>query len=199
MSKSLKIFLAVLALISFGLSLSIVFDWNPFIKIKNQLMPKPSPAPTQENAKESGVFPYLLEKAPEGFTITSPVDKKYLDLIFTNEVSPQSYSFLLDSGELIKAVFPGKITKIFHDQKPSSDVGYSFEEIKLESTDGQFQASYYLLGDVLVKENDVIKEDTVLAKIKDVGADFKSGINFTFSLFDNKEGKVIKLTKEIFK
>jgi hypothetical protein len=191
MTKSLKIFLSILALIVSvfcALILSGQLDLSFFqSQIKNE-----------ENTTGAGEFTDILEKAPEGFTIDLPVDKKYLDLVFFNEVSPQSYSFLLDSGEPIKAVFSGKITKIFRGQKPSPEAEYFFEEIRLENSDGNFQASYYLLGDILVKEGDSIEVGAILAKAKGISSNLEIGINFTFSLY-NKEGKIIRLSKEIFR
>jgi len=201
MSKSLKIFLAVLALISVGLSLSIVFDWNPFIKIKTQLMPKPSPTPTpaivQQLSPDFDYSPQLKElPTQDKTTIVLPVEENYLEGAIVDPDYPQVLSFYLEPGEPIRAIFKGKIKQINRGVQPFPEDN-AFDEIILDREDGQFYASYVIYGEVLVNEGDIIEQDQEIAKAKEGGLGFRSGTNLSLWIH-SKDGEMMKVTKDLF-
>ena len=126
MGKGIKIFLAVLALISIGFSLAIAFNWNPFQKIKTGLTSTPTPTLTQKGEElqspcivlnegycsqgklvyEDGGFIGLGFKVPEGTNIYAPfnggLDSTENSLININKRSYSGLTFRdlsLDSGK----------------------------------------------------------------------------------------------------
>jgi len=201
MTKSHKIFLAVLALISVGLSLSIIFNWNPFIKIKTQLMPKPSPTPIPTSVNQ---IPTDRDWLPELKDLTTedknalilPVEEKYLETALEDTENPQVLAFYLDEGAPIKAIFKGKITRVLKDQTNVLE-DKPFNEIRLEREDGLFWASYLFLGEVLVKEGDIISQGQEIAKAKEGGISFRADTNLSIWLYD-KNGEFVKITKDLF-
>src|SRR4030043_2140641 len=104
MSRKLKIILSVLALISIGFSLAIVFNWNPFQKIKTGLTPAPTPAPTslveEEAPADLGSYPELKEMpAEDKDALVLPVEERYFESALLDEENPQVLSFYLDPNE----------------------------------------------------------------------------------------------------
>ena len=201
MTKSLKIILSVLALISVGLSLAIVFNWNPLQKIKTRLSPVPTPTPAplveEETPADLVGYPELKIMPVEDKTaLVPPVDEKYFEEALLDEENPQVLSFFLEPGEQIKAIFKGKIREILKDQKPFPDDN-AFDEVFLDREDGQFYASYVIFGEVLVNEGDIIEQGQEIAKAKEGGLGFRSMTNLSLWLHD-KEGEFIELSKEMF-
>ena len=202
MSRSLKIILAVLALASISFSLGILFDWNPFQKIKTALVPVPTPTPTpaaEESAPEDLIgYPELKEMpAEDKNALVRPVDEKYFESALLDDENPQVLSFFLDPDEPIKAIFKGNIKSIFRNQQPFPEDN-PFDEIILDREDGQFYASYMIFGEVLVKEGDIIEQGQVIAKAKEGGLGFRSMTNLSLWIHD-ETGEFIKLSKEMFK
>jgi hypothetical protein len=201
MFKSLKIVLSVLALISIGFSLAIVFNWNPLQKIKTGLTPVPTPTPTPLVEEETLVdlvgYPELKEMPTEDKNaLARPVDEKYFESALIDEESPQVLSFFLDPDEPIKAVFKGKIKSIFRDQKPFPEDN-AFDEVILDREDGQFYASYVIFGEVLVEDGDIIEQGQVIAKAKEGGLGFRSMTNLSLWIHD-KNSDFVELSKEMF-
>ena len=100
MSRSLKIILSVLALVSIGFSLAIVFDWNPVQKIKTRLAPMPTPTPTpvaEESAPEDLIgYPELKEMPVEDKNaLVRPVDRNTLNQPSLTTKTPRFYPFFL--------------------------------------------------------------------------------------------------------
>jgi len=197
MTKSLKIFLAVLALISIGFSLAIVFGWNPFQELKTQPISSPTPSAERETPTYLGDYPELEEMPIEDKNaLVPPVDEEYFKDALIDEINPQVLSFFLKPGESIRAVFKGEIKEIIRDQKPFPN-DKAFDEIFLYREDGQFYASYVIFGEVLVNEGDIIEQGQVIAKAKEGGLAFRSMTNLSLWIHD-KEGEFIELSKEMF-
>jgi len=202
MSKNLKIILSVLALVSIGFSLAIVFDWNPVQKIKTRLVPTPTPTPiptAEESAPEDLIgYPELKEMpAEDKNALVRPVDERYFESALLDDENPQVLSFFLDPNEPIKAIFKGKIKSIFRNQQPFPEDN-AFDEIILDREDDQFYASYVIYGEVLVKEGDIIEQGQVIAKAKEGGLGFRSMTNLSLWIHD-QTGEFIELSKEMFK
>jgi len=107
MSKSLKIFLAVLALVSIAFSSAIIFNWNPFQKIKIALTSSPTLTQNGEDSQsscivldeaycsqgklvyEDNAFIGLGFRVPEGTDIYAPfnggLDSNENSLIYINQ------------------------------------------------------------------------------------------------------------------
>jgi len=201
MSKSLKIFLSVLALISVGLSLSIVFDWNPFIKIKSKLTPTPTPTPiptiVNQIPTDRDWLPELKEmKAKDKNALVLPVEEKYLETALEDTENPQVLGFYLDDKAPITAIFKGKITRVLKDQTNVLEEK-PFNEIRLEKEDGLFWASYLFLGEVLVNEGDIIEQGQEIAKAKEGGISFRGDTNLSIWLYD-KDSEFMKINKDLF-
>jgi hypothetical protein len=200
MTKTLKIFLAVLALISISFSLAILFDWNPFAK--KEVTPQPEiieEQPIEEPASEDLFgYPELKEMpAEDKNALVRPVDERYFESALLDEENPQVLSFFLDPDEHIKEIFNGKIKSIFRSQKPFPEDN-AFDEVILDREDGQFYASYVIFSEVLVEEGDIIEQGQVVAKAKEGGLGFRSMTNLSLWIHD-KEGEFIELSKEMFK
>ncbi len=201
MSKSLKIFLAVLALISIGLSLSIVFDWNPFSSkkakpqpavIEEELTMTPNPIPTDRDW-----LPELKEiPIQDKESLTLPVEEKYLETALEDKENPQVLSFYLDGNAPIFALFKGRVMNIFRDKTPFPGDN-PFNEIRLEREDNQIWSSYVIFGEVLVNEGDIIEAGQEIAKAKEGGLGFRSGTNLSLWIHD-KDGEMMKITKDLF-
>ena len=193
MSKSLKIFLAVLALISIGFSLAFYFEWWPFAK--KEVTSKPA---TNELPKEKNLFPELKEiSLADKESLISPVDQKYFEKALLDQESPQVLSFFLDAGTPIKAIFPkGRVMEVFLEEKPFPNDN-AYQEIRLEREDGQIWASYVIYGTVLVKQDDIIEGGQVIATAGDGGLNFMGGTNLSLWIHD-KNGDFMKLSKEMF-
>ncbi len=181
--------ISVLALISIGFSLFILFELGAFSK--KQII-------SDESSKgETETKLLLLREPSSGFSLAFPVEKKYFETaIFDDEENPQILSFFLEVGTPIRAVFDGKITKVLSNQESSADES-SFEEILLEREDGIW-AGYTFFGETSVKEGDVVKEGAILARAKGGEMKFLDGSNLSFRLH-NEQGEFFKLSKEIFK
>ncbi len=182
MSKSLKIFLSVLALISIITSVFIIFEWGPFAKKEKETIPQPIITEEQptEQAPEDLVGYSELKEMPEEDKkgLVAPVDKKYFEEALIDEENPQVLSFFLEPGEPIKAIFKGKIREILRNQRPFPDDN-AFDEIFLDREDGQFYASYMVFGEVLVEEGDIIEQGQVIARAKEGGVAFRSMTNLS--------------------
>jgi hypothetical protein len=197
MSKNLKIFLSVLALISVGFSLAIVFDWNPFQELKTQPISSPTPSAGRETPTYLGDYPELEEMPIEDKNaLVPPVDEEYFKDALVDEINPQVLSFFLKPGESIRAVFKGEIKEIIRDQKPFPN-DKSFDEIFLYREDGQFYASYVVFGEILVEEGDIVEQGQEIARAKEGGLAFRSMTNLSLWIHD-KEGEFIELSKEMF-
>lgn len=202
MSKSFKIFLIVLALISVGLSLSLIFAWNPlsFLKSRNELtpIPTPIPVPAVSNPIPDGDWMPVLKEMPteDKNLLTLPVEEKYFDSAMENGVNLQALSFYLDGEASIKAIFKGKITKVLRDVKTFPQDN-AFNEIILNREDDKFSASYVIFGEVLVDESDTIEPGQEIAKAKEGGLGFRMGANLSLWIHD-KDGEFVTITKELF-
>jgi len=201
MSKSLKIFLIVLALISIGLSLALAFNWNPFQKIKTGLtaIPTAPPIPTPTGQIPTGGvgYPELKEMPVEDKNaLVLPVEEKYFESALLDEENPQVLSFYLDPDEPIKAIFKGKVKAIFKDQKPFPNDN-AFNEIMINREDGQFWAAYVIFGDIFVNEGDIIEQGQEIAKAKEGGLGFRSSTNLSLWIHD-KNNELVELSKEMF-
>jgi hypothetical protein len=197
MTKSLKIFLSVLALISIIFSLSIIFGWIPFQKLKTVVVPVATPLIERENSTYLGDYPELKEiPIKDENNLFLPVEEKYLDSALLDEENPQVLSFFLEPEESIKAIFKGSIREIIRDQKPFSQDN-AFNEIFLYREDNQFYASYIIFGGILVNEGDIVEQGQEIAKAKEGGLAFRSGTNLSLWIHD-KDGEFIKLSKEMF-
>ena len=200
MSKTLKIFLSVLALISITISVFIIFEWGPFAKKEREPVPQPiitEEQPAEQAPEDLVGYPELKEMPVEDKNaLVPPVDEKYFEEALIDEENPQVLSFFLEPGEQIKAIFKGKIREILKDQKPFPDDN-AFDEVFLDREDGQFYASYVIFGEVLVNEGDIIEQGQEIAKAKEGGLGFRSMTNLSLWLHD-KEGEFIELSKEMF-
>ena len=67
----------------------------------------------------------------------------------------------------------------------------------MEREDGLW-AGYMFFGETSVKEGEMVKEGTILARAKGGEMNFWDGTNLSFRLH-NKQGEFFKLSKEIFK
>lgn len=198
MSKSLKIFLAVLILISIGFSLSFFLEFGPFSKKKEVSNNQEALPPSQKSPITSSPEIPLptLKEIPFGFSLDLPVEEKYLSSALVDKNDAQVISFFLDKDTPIKAVFDGKITKVANNVKPFPGDN-AFEEIWLERFDGQYWASYVIFGSIQIKEGDIIKQGDVLGKANEGGLGFRGGTNLSFWLH-NKNNDFMKLSKDLF-
>jgi len=202
MSKNLKIFLAVLALISVGLSVSIIFNWDPFQKKEKTTSninqsEQVIPTPVNQLPTDRDWLPELKEMTVENKdNLFLPVDEKYLETALESPGNAQVLSFFLDEGTLIKAIFKGEVTAIAKDQKPFPNDN-AFNEIRITREDGDLWASYVIYGDVLVAEGDIIEQGKEIAKAKEGGLGFRSGTNLSLWIHD-KNDNFIKITKDLF-
>jgi len=200
MSRSLKLILAVLILISIAFSLAIVFGWNPLQRIKAKLSPESIPASLveEETPADLSGYPALKEMSVEDrSTLARPVDEKYFESALLDEENPQTLSFYLEPQEPIKAIFKGTIREVFKDEKPFLNDN-AFDEIFLDREDGQFCGNYVIYGEVLVSKGDTVEEGEVIAKAKEGGLGFRSMTNFSLWIHDNNESEFIELSKEMF-
>ena len=99
MSKSLKIFLAVLALISITASVFIIFEWGPFAKKEKEVAPQPiitEEQPAEQAPEDLVGYPELKEMPTEDKNaLVRPVDEKYFKEALIDEKNPQVLSFFL--------------------------------------------------------------------------------------------------------
>lgn len=197
-TKKTKIILSVLALISAGLSLSIFFDWNPFIKssIKKEDGLKSITSVSPKDQMSNGPVDYPdLKEIPvetEDALFSPPVEQQYLEAAVLNEENPQSLSFFLDNEVRVKAIFNGKVRTVFQDEK---DLSY---RIIIDSEDGQYQAGYIVFGEPLVLQGDMVKEGQQIARAAEQKTDFYPITNLTFWI-RNKDNNLIKLSGDLFK
>ena len=198
MNKRIKIGPFILALISIGLSIFVIFGRGPLQKLKTELSPSPTSLVKRKTSACLGDYPKLREMPVEDKKVlVCPVDEKYFEEALIDEENPQVLSFFLEQEEPIKAIFKGKIREIFRDQKPFPNDS-AFDEIILDREDSQFYASYMIFGDVLVNEGDIIEQGQVIAKAKESSLGFRSMTNLSLWIH-NKEGEFIELLKEMFK
>jgi hypothetical protein len=200
MSKGLKIFLSILALISISLSISILFGWSPFF-LKEESQPAvieekpiltPNPIPTDRDW-----LPELREmEDKDKDALVLPVEEKYLETALESKDNAQVLSFYLDPEASIKAIFNGKIRKIVKDQKPFPEDN-DFDEIILDREDEKLYASYVIFGEVLVNEGDIIEAGQEIARAKEGGLGFRSGTNLSLWIHD-KEGEFMEINKSLF-
>jgi hypothetical protein len=200
MSKGLKIFLSILALISISLSISILFGWSPFF-LKEESQPAvieekpiltPNPIPTDRDW-----LPELREmEDKDKDALVLPVEEKYLETALESKDNAQVLSFYLDPEASIRAIFNGKITKVLEDQTNVLEEK-PFNEIRLERNDGQFWASYLFLGEISVNEGDIIEQGQEIAKAKEGGISFRADSNLSIWLYD-KDGEFVRITKDLF-
>ena len=197
MSKKIKIGLSILALISIGFSIFVIFGRGPLQKLKTELNPSPTPLVKRETSTYLGDYPELREMPVEDKKVlVRPVNEKYFEEALIDKENPQVLSFFLEPEEPMKAIFKGKIREIFRNQKPFPNDN-AFDEIILDREDSRFYASYMIFGDVLVNEGDIIEQGQVIAKAKQGGLGFRSMTNLSLWIHD-KEGDFIELSKEMF-
>jgi len=183
MSKSLKILPSVLALISIGFSVSILFGWSPFLKFfkKGETL--------QQVVPEQALI--FSEELPSGVSFVLPVEEKYLESALKDEENPQGLSFFLEPNTPIRAIFPGRIIRLERDVLFGDDI---FDLFILESEDHKLQTTYLVYGSAQINIFDEVKEGDVLATAKEGGLSFKEGANFSIFLYKN-----IPLSKDLFK
>ncbi len=156
-----------------------------------------SPTPTKaEERPLTAVAPEMAEP-PAGLSLASPVEGKYLEEAILDEEYSQVLSFFLPKQTPVRAVFGGRVNRVLLNQQPFPN-DLPFNEVWIEKEEGEFWASYIIVGEVLVQENQSIAEGEVLAKAGEGGLGFRSGANFSLRL-RNKDNQVIKLSKKIFR
>lgn len=211
MSKSLKIFLGVLALISVGLSLAIVFDWNPFVKKEKETFTEEGliqPSPTPKD-KELIDIKSAVVNLPQASFFNSPVEEKYFDNFFSvsfddstsNEAKGKLFlAFFLEPSAEIKAIFKGSVFDIdefkhggLHSYLNEPD----FTQIWIEEENGAFKASYMFIGETLVEKGETFEKGDVLAKAGEGALSFRGGTNLSLSII-NGNGEAIGLSKDLF-
>ena len=212
MSKNLKIILSVLALVSIGFSLAIVFDWNPVQKIKTRLVPTPTPTPTpaaEESAPEEEFFEIknTIASIPQVSTSNLPVDEKYFDNMYSFSVDGSIegkeklfLAFFLEPETEIKAIFKGEVIDV-NEFKHGTSYSYpedpDFTQLWIEEENKAFKASYIFIGQALVEKGDSFENEAVLAKSKEGGLSFRNGANFSISIL-NSNNETLGISKELF-
>jgi hypothetical protein len=204
MTKSLKIFLSVLALISVGLSLSIIFGWNPFAKKEKETFTEESlvqPSPTEVPSIESILV--VLEKEP---IFSLPVEEEYFNDLYSYSFDGTSsgeekvfLGFFLDSGVEIKAIFKGNISNITeyeHGKHPWADEA-DFVQIWIEREDKSLKASYMFIGEALVEEGDTLEEGAVIARAEEGALNFAGRANLSLAL-KSGDGAPVGISEELF-
>jgi hypothetical protein len=192
----LSLFLILSSFITYGLIKIKSFEKEEQKARKiSQVQTTPAPSP-QISPEQVASYPALIKEAA-GFSLLAPVEKKYLKNALLDKENPQVISFFLEPGTPIKAVFSGKVTKVFHEQKPFPN-DLPFEEIRLEGLEGGYWASYVLVGKVLVKEGNIALEGAILGMAGEGGLGFRSGTNLSLWIHQ-KDGNFVKLTKEMFR
>ncbi len=209
MNKSFKIFLIVLALVSVGFSLSILFNWNPFLKKEKGTLPEegliqPSPTPRELIDIKSTVV-----SLPEASFFSSPVEEEYFDNLYAvsldGSVSDENeeklfLAFFLEPGTEIKAIFKGSVFDIDefkHGGHPSFLGEPDFTQIWIEKENGAFKASYIFIGETLVEKGEIFEEGTVLAKAEEGALNSRGGANLSLSII-NGNGETVGLSKDLF-
>ena len=140
MSKNLKIYLAVLALISIVISLGIFLDGGfGFVKLKQIV--KNSINNTSKDKIIEAPTP-----TPKEIFLTLPVERKYFDNFSTSLVKGRNdnlfLALFLDKGAEIKSVFNGKVLSVDNFRKgegPFPDE-LDFSQIFIENEDGNLRA-----------------------------------------------------------
>jgi hypothetical protein len=155
------------------------------------------PAPSGLAGQPAAVVEPDMAGLPVGLTLALPVEEEYLEKALLDKKYSQVLSFFLPAQASIKAVFSGEVTKVLRDQKPFPN-DLAFREVRLEREDKNFWASYVIVGEVLVQEGQKVEEGEVLARAGEGGLSFRSGTNLSLWLH-NRDNRMIKLSKEIFK
>jgi len=193
MGKGIKIFLAVLALVSIIISVFIIFEWGPFAR--KEVAP-------QEISSQSTLAPgeAVSEETVSEMSFTLPVDEQDFNKVVIDENNATVLYFPLADKAPIKSVFAGKIISIKKSQKifENESENQLVEEIWLESNDRKYWANYSFLGESVVTEEDPIEEGTILATAKEGKVSFYKGTNLSLWIHDEK-GEMISLSKEMFK
>jgi len=194
MSKKIKIIISVLALISVVFSSFIIFRWKIFFNEQKEDS-NLSDYVSEGTIAEEELLPIPVINISSDIEFSLPVEAEYFEGNSFNGEDSQMLSFYLDSGVSIKAIFDGEVKKVLYDQKVSPEENILFTEIWLEETDGNFLANYYIIGNILVKEGEKVKEGELLAR-----AGRKEGVvaNLALSVY-NKDSIFLRLSKGIFK
>ena len=206
MSKSLKIFLSVLALISIGFSLAIVFGWNPFAKQKIQPVFQTQTSVSTPTPREWLDLKSTMVNPPSNLTFASPVDKDYFtnaDFISAGGFDNNIYMvFFLESEAEIKSIFKGVVLDINHFKHddptfPQPNEESDFSQIWIEEENKKFKANYVFIGDVLVEKGANVEAGDTLIKTKEGKLTSRKNSNLSVAIFDG-EGNKIFLSKDLF-
>jgi hypothetical protein len=203
MTKSLKIFLSVLALISISLSISILFDLDPFVKKERQVFTEEDLIQPPSIPKELvDIKPVVLER---NHIFSLPVEEKYFNNPYFLDGTALGkekvfLAFFLDPGVEIKAVFKGSvlnITEFKHNGIHSFSYEPDFTQILIEEENEDFKANYMFIGEVLVEKDDIFEKGTVLAKAEKGTLYSRGGANLSLSITIGNDTPV-ELSKDLF-
>jgi hypothetical protein len=199
MSKSLKIFLAVLALISITASVFIIFEWGPFAKKEKEVAPQPiitEEQPAEQAPEDLVGYPELKEMPTEDKNaLVRPVDEKYFKEALIDEKNPQSLFFFLEDGISIKSVFKGNVKVVLKNQEVFLENNDTYE-IVIEREDGEYWATYLVFGNPTIVAGDIIEKNKEIAISKVHSDDLGSVTNLGLWI-RNKDNELIKLSKEM--
>jgi len=155
----------------------------------------PFPIPASESVLPPNV-PAEMTTLLTDLNLVSPVEKSFLETAIIDKETGQVISFYLPPREPIKAIFSGRVKRVFLNRKPFLN-DQAFNEIRLEKEDGRFWSSYVLVGEVLVQEGEKVLTGDILARAGEGGLGFRAGTNFSFWLHD-KNDQMVVLSKDIF-
>lgn len=198
MSKSLKIFLLILAIISIGLSASIIFDLNfsnfsnLFKKNKQEKLLSVEEKTNLSDQEEVGKN--ITELNPKSFeemdekekiSLILPVEEKYLEDTKEDEANIQILSFYLDEGTPIRAMFKGRVIRATSYNNPFAE-DKLITSIAVQKENSQIFAVYLIVGETLVEESDIIEQGVEIAIAKEGFQGFHSGANLTLAVYDEE-------------
>jgi len=155
----------------------------------------PSSVPVSDPASSPNV-PAEMTTPLADLNLAPPVEINFLETAIIDQETGQVISFYLPPQEPIRAIFSGRVKQVSLNKKPFPN-DLAFQEIRLEKEDGQFWASYVLVGEVLVQEGEEILAEDILAKAEEGGLGFRAGTNLSLWLHD-KNDQMITLSKNIF-
>jgi hypothetical protein len=198
MAKRLKIFLTILALISVGLSASIIFDWNFYsfsnIFKKNKQERSLFTQETVDLSAQEEAGKNITELNPKKFdemneeekiSLILPVEKKYLENAKEDEYNLQILSFYLNEGTPIRSMFNGRVIRATSYNNPFAE-DELIDGLVIQKENSQIFAVYLIVGEVLVEGNDIIEQGAEIAKAKDGFQGFHNGANLTLAVYDEE-------------
>jgi hypothetical protein len=201
MTKIVKIILSVLALISIGISLAILFDWNPLQKSKtlltSKLTPASAPLVKEETPEDLVGYPELKEMpAEDKEALVRPLDERYFVEAVIDEKNPQSLFFFLEDGTSINSVFKGNVIVVLKNHKNFLDNDDTYE-IVIEREDREYWATYLVFGSPTIAVGDIIEKNKEIA-ISKAHSDDSNPVTNLGLWIRNKDNELIKLSKEMF-